>query len=126
MSRLFTGYASAHSANQTQTARVRRYQVRTLTVDFRAVLEGDDIASVTWECTHPETTKLGAAAIADDSQSVTVPVTFNFPGFGNVKATVTTTNGNVLGYEFAFDVMDAPMYPTATYPAAGPYSVQAP
>lgn len=126
MSRLFTGYASAHSALQTQPARVRRYQVRTVTVDFRAVLAGDTIASVTWECTHPEVTSLGAAAIAADSQSVSVPVTFNFPGFGHVKATVTTADGSVLGYEFAFDVMDAPMYPTATYPAAGPYSVEAP
>ena len=126
MSRLFTGYASAHSALQTQPVRVRRYQVRPLTVDFRGALEGDTIASVTWECTHPETTGLGAATIAEDGQSVTVPVTFNFPGFGNVKATVTTDGGNVLGYEFAFDVMDAPMYPTATYPAAGPYSVETP
>lgn len=126
MSRLFTGYASAYSADQLQTARVRRYQVRTLRVDFRAVLAGDSVASVTWECTHPETTSLGAATIAADGQSVTVPVTFNFPGFANVKATATTDDGQVLGYEFAFDVIDAPMYPTATYPAAGPYSVEAP
>lgn len=126
MSRLFTGYASAHSALQTQPVRVRRFQVRTLRVDFRAVLDGASVESVTWECTHPESTSLGAAAIAEDGQSVSVPVTFNFPGFGNVKATATTDDGQVLGYEFAFDVMDAPMYPTATYPAAGPYSVSSP
>lgn len=125
MARLFTGYASAYSANQVQPVRVRRYQVRTLAVDFRAVLDsGESVASVTWECTHPESTSLGAPEI--DSPRVTVPVTFNFPGFGNVKATVTTSDGNVFGYEFAFDVLDAPMYPTATYPAAGPYSVEAP
>lgn len=126
MSRLLTGYASAYSADQLQTARVRRYQVRPLRVDFRAVLAGDTITAVTWETTHPESTYLDAPTIAAAGQSVAVNVRFNFPGFSNVKATVTTSGGQTLGYEFAFDVIDAPMYPTATYPAAGPYSVQTP
>jgi hypothetical protein len=126
VSRLFTGYASATNANATQPVRVRRSQTRTLTVDFRAVLEGSSVASVTWECTHPESTSFGTPTIAEGGQSVSVPVTFNFPGFSHIKATAVSEAGDVLGYEFACDVLDAPMYPTATYPAAGPYSVEAP
>jgi hypothetical protein len=126
MSRLFTGYASATSANQVQPVRVRRSQTRTLAVDFRAVLNGSEVASVTWECTHPESTSFGTPVIAEGGQSVSVPVTFNFPGFSHVKATALAEDGQVFGYEFACDVLDAPMYPTATYPAAGPYSVEAP
>lgn len=127
MSRLFRGYASAYSADQHQPRRVRRYQVRTLTADFNGAMDaGRTIASVTWECTHPECTYLQGADIAADSRSVSVGVQFNYSGFSSVKATVTLDDNSQLNYEFSFDILDAPLYPSAVYPSAnGPYSLTA-
>lgn len=127
MSRTFKGYASQHAANQTQPARVRRSQVRTVTVDFRGALEGAQlIESVTWECTSPWVTQLSDAAVAADQKSVTVVVTFNYYGCGWVKASATLSDGSQINYEFDFTVLDCPMYPSATYDSAtGPYSLTA-
>lgn len=127
MARTFKGYASRYAANQTQALRVRRSQVRTITVDFRGTLDaGQLIASVTWEATSPWITYMTEAAVSTDQKSVTVKSTFNYSGFGFLKATVTLADGSVLNYEFSFDVMDCPMYPSATYSSAsGPYSLTA-
>jgi hypothetical protein len=127
VARTFKGYASRYAANQTQALRVRRSQVRTVTVDFRGALDaGQLIASVTWEATSPWITYIADAAVSADQKSVTVKTTFNYSGFGFLKATATLADGSVLNYEFSFDVMDCPMYPSATYSSAnGPYSLTA-
>ena len=127
MARTFKGYASQHSANQTQACRVRRSQVRTLTVDFRGAIEdGQLVDAVTWECTSPWITQLSDAAVSADQKSVTVAVAFNFSGCGWVKATATLNDGSQINYEFDCTVQDCPMYPSATYDSAnGPYSLTA-
>lgn len=125
MSRLFKGIASAYGAHQTQPRRVRRYQERTVSVDFKGALAADEnILSVTWECTSPWITYLSDADATQSS--VSVKVRFNYSGIGDLKATVETDAGNHMNYEFCFTVTDAPLYPSATYSTAnGPYSVSA-
>ena len=127
MARTFNGYASAYSANQVQPCRVRRSQVRTVTVDFNGTLsDGDLIESVTWECTSPWITLMSDAAVADNQKSVSVLITFNYAGCGSVKATATLNDSSKLNYEFDFTVLDCPIYPSATYDSAsGPYSLTA-
>lgn len=127
MARTFKGYASAYSANQWQTRRVRRFQQRTLTVDFNGAIDpARTIESVTWECTAPWVTFLEDAAVSADQKSVTVTVQFNFSGFGDIKATVTLDDAAQQNYEFCFDVTDAPLYPSTIYgPSTGPYSLTA-
>lgn len=127
MARTFKGYASRFSANQTQQVRVRRSQVRVVTVDFNGVLDsGQTIESVTWESTSPWITYMQDAAVSADGKSVTVNVTFNYSGFGFLKATATMSDDSVQNYEFSFDVVDAPMYPSAQYISpSGPYSLTA-
>jgi hypothetical protein len=127
VARTFKGYASKHSANQVQPCRVRRSQVRTVTVDFNGALETSElIESVTWECTSPWITLLSDAAVADNQKSVSVVITFNYGGCGAVKATATLSDGSKLNYEFGFAVSDCPLYPSSTYDSAsGPYSLTA-
>lgn len=127
MSRLFKGYASDYSANQVQPHRVRRFQKRTLIADFNGAMEpSKTITSATWETTHPECTFMSGAAIATDDRSTSVVVSFNFGGFSQIKVTVTLNDNSQLNYEFHFDVMDAPLYPSATYLTAnGPFSLTA-
>lgn len=127
MSRLFKGYASSYGAAQVQTMRVRRYQVRTLTVDFNGAIPADELISeVRWDCTSPWATYISDAAVTADQKSVTLKVAFNFAGWGAIKATVTTDAGSVLNYEFQMTVKDAPLYPQATYNLAnGPYVLTA-
>lgn len=127
MSRTFTGYASAYSANQTQVRTVRRAATRTLVANFNGALDaGRTIASVEWACTAPWVTKLSNAAINAAARSVSVDVVFNYSGLGDIKATITLDDGARLNYEFAFTVTDAPLYPSDTFDtAAGPYSITA-
>jgi hypothetical protein len=127
VSRLFKGYASNYGASQVQTMRVRRYQSRTLTVDFNgAILPGELIDHVRWDCTSPWATYISDAAVSADQKSVTVKTAFNFAGWGAIKATVTTDAGSVLNYEFQMTVKDAPLYPQATYDLAnGPFTLEA-
>lgn len=127
MSRLFKGYASAYSAKQTQTRRVRRFRKHPLTVDFNgAIVPGQTIESVTWDCTSPWATFMEGPAISTDGRSVSVNVSFNYAGWGWIKATATMSDGSSANYEFVFDVTDAPMYPATTYLSnSGPFSVTA-
>jgi hypothetical protein len=127
VSRLFKGYASNYGAAQVQTMRVRRYQVRTLTVDFNGAIPADELISeVRWDCTSPWATYISDAAVSADQRSVTVKAAFNFAGWGAIKATVTTDAGTVLNYEFQMTVKDAPLYPQATYDLAnGPFTLEA-
>jgi len=127
MSRLFKGYASAYSANQTQPRRVRRQQARTLLVDFNGAMDADrTIESVTWECTAPWVVFMASPAIATDQRSTSVGATFNYCGGCAVKATATLDDASILNYEFTFDVTDAPQYPSAVYSTnSGPFSVSA-
>lgn len=127
MARTFKGYASRYLSNQVQVQRVRRSQVRTISVDFRGTLDADQtIESVVWEATSPWLTYMEDAAVSGDQKSVSVKVTFNYSGFGWLKATVTVSDGSVMNYEFSFDVMDCPMYPSAQYISpSGPYSLTA-
>lgn len=127
MARTFKGYASRYSANQTQPIRARRSQVRVLTVDYNGVLDsGQTVESVTWESTSPWVTYMQDAAVSADQKSVTVNVTLNYSGFGWLKATATMSDGSVQNYEFMVDVMDSPIYPSATYISpSGPYSLTA-
>lgn len=127
MARTFKGYASRYLANQTQQQRVRRSQVRTISVDFRGALDAaQTIESVNWEATSPWITFMENAAVSADQKSVSVKTTFNYSGFGFMKATVTLDDASKLNYEFTFDVMDAPMYPSAVYASnSGPYSLTA-
>jgi len=123
MSRLLKGYASNYGAAQVQTLRVRRYQRRTLRVDFRGALEPDElITEVRWDATSPWATAIHDAAVEVDQKGVKVGVNFNFAGWGGIKATVQTNLGNVLNYEFHITVKDAPLYPAAVYDLAnGPF-----
>lgn len=123
MARTFKGYASRYSANQTQPIRVRRSQVRILTVDYNGVLDsGQTVESVTWESTSPWVTFMEDAAVSADQKSVTVKVTANYSGFGWLKATATMSDGSTQNYEFMVDVMDTPIYPSAQYISpSGPY-----
>lgn len=125
VSRLFKGYASAYSARQVQPLRVRRFQVRHLVADFNGSIPKDSvIESVVWECTSPWATYISDASIAADQKSAAVKVTFNFAGWGAIKATVTVDDGSVEDYEFYYTVQDSPLYPSATYNTAnGPYSL---
>lgn len=127
MSRLFKGYASAYEADQVQPRRVRRHLVRTLTVDFNGAIEPDlTIEAVTWECTSPWVVSMSGAAISSDQRSVSVKATFNYSGGCAIKATATMSDDSQFNYEFTFDVLDAPQYPTAVYgPSEGPYSLAA-
>lgn len=127
MARTFKGYASKHSANQTQPCRVRRSQVRGVTVDFEGAMEsGQLIDAVTWECTSPWVTLLSDAAVSADQKAVTVVIAFNYAGCGAVKATATLSDGSQINYEFDFTVVDCPQYPSATYDSAtGPFSLTA-
>jgi len=127
MSRTFKGYASAYSAEQTQPRRVKRYQVKTLTVDFNGAIDsGRTIESVIWEVTAPWVVTMASPAIAANQRSVTVGVTFNYSGCTAVKATATLDDESVYNYEFTFDVVDAPQYPSAVYSVvSGPFSVTA-
>lgn len=96
-------------------------------MDFNGTLDaGQTIESVTWESTSPWITFMENAAVSADQKSVSVKTTFNYSGFGWMKATVTLDDDSVLNYEFNFDVMDAPLYPSAQYnTASGPYSLTA-
>jgi agmatine/peptidylarginine deiminase len=126
MSRLFKGYCTEYlSASQVQQVRVRRYQTRTLTVDFNGAIPKDEvIESVRWDCTSPWATYIYDAAVSADQKSSTLKVDFNFAGWGGIKATATTDEGTILNYEFFITVKDAPLYPQATYNLAnGPYFV---
>ncbi len=127
MSRLFKGYASNYGAAQVQTMRVRRYQVRTLSVDFNGAIPADELISeVRWDCTSPWATYISDATVSADQKSVNVKVAFNFAGWGAIKATVTTDAGSILNYEFQMTVKDAPLYPQAVYNLAnGPYVLTA-
>lgn len=127
MSRLFKGYASNYAAAQVQTMRVRRYQTRTLTVDFNGAIPKDELISeVRWDCTSPWATYIHDAAVSADQKSVTLKVDFNFAGWGAIKATVTTTGGETANYEFFATIKDAPLYPSAVYNLAnGPYYLEA-
>jgi len=127
MARTFKGYASRYLSNQTQPSRVRRSQVRPVVVDFRGTLDsGQTIESVTWEATSPWVTYMQSAAVAADQKSVSVNITFNYSGFGFLKATALMNDGATMNYEFVFDVMDSPMYPSAQYISpSGPYSLTA-
>lgn len=127
MARTFKGYASRYSANQTQPVRVRRSQVHVLTVDYNGVLNsGQTVESVTWEATSPWVTFMEDATVSGDQKSATVKVTANYAGFGYLKATATMSDGSVQNYEFEVDVMDSPVYPSATYLSpSGPYSLTA-
>lgn len=127
MARIFKGYASAYSAAQTQQVKARRQQTRTLAVDFNGAMDpARTIESVTWECTSPWVTFLSDPTIAADQKSTSVTVVFSYSGYGDVKATVTLDDETQQNYEFACTVVDAPMYPSATYSSAtGPYSVTA-
>lgn len=127
MARTFKGYASAYSANQMQPRRVRRFRKAPLVVDFNGAMDvGRTIESVTWECTSPWVTLISTPAVSVDQRSVSCVVQFNYGGFGWIKATVTLDDASQQNYEFEFDVMDVPMYPSATYNSAnGPYSVTA-
>lgn len=123
-SRLFRGYATQYlSASQVQQLRVRRFQKRTLVVDFNGAIQPcDDIQEVRWDCTSPWATFISDPEISDDGKSVSLHVEFNFAGWGAIKATVTTDAGETLGYEFFFTIKDAPLYPSAQYNLAnGPY-----
>lgn len=125
--RAFNGIASAYSAAQTQPRRVRRFQKRTLTVDFNgAIPAGDLVQRVKWECTSPWVTHLSSAGIDDGRRVVSVVARFDHSGCGHVKATIETAVGDSYNYSFEFDVLDAPMFPSASYqPSAGPFSVSA-
>lgn len=125
--RAFNGIASAYSAAQVQPRRVRRQQRRTLTVDFNGSIPvGDLIQRVTWECTSPWVTCLSDAGISDSRRLVCANVLFDHSGVGHVKATVETQAGDSYNYSFEFDVLDAPMYPSASYQSnSGPFSVSA-
>lgn len=127
MARTFKGYASAYSARQDQTCRVRRFQQRSLVADFNGAIEpGRTIESVTWECTSPWITYMEDAAVSAGQRSVSVTVQFNYGGTGAIKAAVTLDDQTQLNYEFFFAVQDCPMYPSATYNSAnGPYSLTA-
>lgn len=123
MSRLLKGYASNYGAAQVQNLRVRRYQQRTLKVDFNGTLEdGELITEVRWDATSPWATAIHDAAVESGQKSVKVGVNFNFAGWGAIKATVETNQGNTLNYEFFITVKDAPLYPAAVYDLAnGPF-----
>ena len=127
MSRLFKGYASNYAAKQVQTRRVRRFQKRTVTADFNGAIPANGlIDEVVWECTSPWATYMENPAISTDQKSVTVDVSFNYGGWGWIKATAILESGEQLNYEFTFDVTDAPMYPSTTYlNNTGPFSVTA-
>lgn len=126
-SRLFKGIASAYRAAQHQPVRARRSQKRCLQVDFNGSLDpGESIQRVTWECTSPWITFMESACIGDGGKYVCTDVTFNYPGIGNIKATIDTSSGRRENYEFEITVTDAPMYPSAQYiPSNGPYQLVA-
>ncbi|MCL6710508.1 hypothetical protein M8R20_26265 [Pseudomonas sp. R2.Fl] len=123
MSRLLKGYASNYGAAQVQNLRVRRYQDRHLQVDFNGALDRDEvIQEVRWDATSPWATAIYDASVDEGQKVVRVGVSFNFAGWGAIKATVQTNQGNTLNYEFFITVKDAPLYPAAVYDLAnGPF-----
>lgn len=123
MSRLLKGYASDYAAAQVQNLRVRRYQERQLKVDFNGALARDElITEVRWDATSPWATAMHDAEVEESQKGVRVGVSFNFAGWGAIKATIQTDQGNVLNYEFFITVKDAPLYPSAVYNLAnGPF-----
>lgn len=126
-SRLFKGIASRYRASQHQPVRARRSQKRCLQVDFNGALDaGETVTRVTWECTSPWVTLMESACIGAGGRYVCTDVTFNYPGIGNIKATIDTSAGRRENYEFEITVTDAPMYPSARYiPSNGPYQLVA-
>lgn len=127
MSRLLKGYASNYGAAQVQNLRVRRYQDRHLQVDFTGALDRDEvIQEVRWDATSPWVTAIYDASVDEGQKGVRVGVSFNFAGWGAIKATVQTNQGNTLNYEFFITVKDAPLYPAAVYDLAnGPFYLTA-
>ena len=124
MSRLLKGYCTEYlSASQVQQVRVRRFQTRTLVVNFNgAIPKEETVTSVRWDCTSPWATYIRDAAVAADGKSSGLKVDFNFAGWGAIKATAEVSDGSVLNYEFQITVKDAPIYPAAVYSTAnGPY-----
>lgn len=126
-SRLFKGIASRYRASQHQPVRARRSQKRCLQVDFNGALDaGETVTRVMWECTSPWITFMESACIGNGGRYVCTDVTFNYPGIGNIKATIDTSTGRRENYEFEITVTDAPMYPSAQYiPSNGPYQLVA-
>lgn len=126
-SRLFKGIASRYRASQHQPVRARRSQKRCLQVDFNGAMDaGETVTRVIWECTSPWITFMESACIGNGGRYVCTDVTFNYPGIGNVKATIDTSTGRRENYEFEITVTDAPMYPSAQYiPSNGPYQLVA-
>jgi len=126
-SRLFKGIASRYRASQHQSVRARRSQKRCLQVDFNGALDaGETVTRVMWECTSPWITFMESACIGIGGRYVCTDVTFNYPGIGNIKATIDTSAGRRENYEFEITVTDAPMYPSAQYiPSNGPYQLVA-
>lgn len=125
MSRNFLGYVSAYRSAQAQPILVRRPQTRILTVDWKgAVPVGDTIASVTWSCTSPWITAISDASI--DGLLTKLKVAFNYGGIGNIRASITTSAGEQMTYEFEVTVRSVPLYPFEQFGTAnGPYSLTA-
>lgn len=120
-------YVSGYTLSRQAVTRVRRSSKRCVIANFNGALcKGATIASVRWETTSPWSIQMSNARIATGGRETMVDVFFNFAGWGGLLATVTLDNGEIYNAEFSFTVLDAPLYPTATYPLGnGPYRMDA-
>lgn len=118
-------YVTGYNLCRVASTRVRRFAKRCLVADFNgAIPKGSLITQVTWECTSPWSTIMSNPRVIIGQRKVAVDVSFNFAGWGGVKASVLLDNGETYNAEGSFTVLDAPLYPSATYDSAnGPYQL---
>ena len=120
-------YVSGYTLSRQAVTRVRRSAQRCVVANFNgAIPKSRTIQSVRWETTSPWSIVMSNPRIATGQRETMVDVFFNFAGWGGLLATVTLDNGEIYNAEFSFTVLDAPLYPTATYPLGnGPYRLDA-
>lgn len=122
------GYVSAYDLDQVQKVKVQRTQKRSIVADVNgAVEEARTITEVTWRCTSPWATLMENPSIASNGKSTAIDVVAQDSGWSGIKATIEMDNGEILSYQFEFEVTDQPLYPTELIPVtSGPFELVVP
>lgn len=123
LGRVTRTYVSGYTLSRMNVMRVRRRMRRCVVANFNGAMDPSrTIVSVRWETTSPWSIQMSNPRIAVGQRETMIDVIFNFAGWGGILATATLDNGEEYGAEFSFNVIDSPLYPTATYPMQnGPY-----
>lgn len=123
MPRVTTAYISRFQRSRVHRSRHVRGDAFTLTADANGALEsGATVASVVFRVDNPGAVIFGSASIDDRSASVECTAGV---GFAQVKAEITSSDGDVVTQLFEISVQDAPYFAGESAPTAGATSASA-